>query len=123
MTSKTCSSCGARFDCGAGESASRCWCRDLPTIMPLDFSQDCRCPPCLETEIQARIAAFVATVTPAQARAGVGLRWASDDPLVEGIDYSVEGDGRLVFTAWYLLKRGTCCESGCRHCPYGWQAP
>jgi len=25
----------------------------------------------------------------------------------------------LVFTAAYHLKRGTCCESGCRHCPYG----
>jgi hypothetical protein len=24
----------------------------------------------------------------------------------------------MVFTAAYLLKRGTCCGSGCRHCPY-----
>jgi len=24
----------------------------------------------------------------------------------------------LVFTAAYHLKRGTCCNSGCRHCPY-----
>jgi hypothetical protein len=24
----------------------------------------------------------------------------------------------LVFTAAFLLKRGYCCESGCRHCPY-----
>ena len=24
----------------------------------------------------------------------------------------------LVFTAAYHLKRGTCCHSGCRHCPY-----
>jgi hypothetical protein len=24
----------------------------------------------------------------------------------------------LVFTAAYHLKRGYCCESGCRHCPY-----
>ncbi|MDE1176112.1 MAG: DUF5522 domain-containing protein [Edaphobacter sp.] len=24
----------------------------------------------------------------------------------------------LVFTAAYLLRRGTCCNSGCRHCPY-----
>jgi hypothetical protein len=29
-------------------------------------------------------------------------------------------EGRyLVFTAAYHLKRGTCCNSGCRHCPYG----
>jgi hypothetical protein len=25
----------------------------------------------------------------------------------------------LVFTATYHLKRGYCCNSGCRHCPYG----
>ncbi|MDP9052522.1 MAG: DUF5522 domain-containing protein [Acidobacteriota bacterium] len=25
----------------------------------------------------------------------------------------------LVFTAAYHLKRGYCCHSGCRHCPYG----
>ena len=39
-------------------------------------------------------------------------------PIVEGEDYYVE-DGKYVFTAHYLLKRGYCCESGCRHCPYG----
>lgn len=24
----------------------------------------------------------------------------------------------LVFTAAYHLKRGYCCNSGCRHCPF-----
>jgi hypothetical protein len=37
--------------------------------------------------------------------------------LVEGEDYYREG-GLIVFTALYHLKRGTCCDSGCRHCPY-----
>ena len=26
--------------------------------------------------------------------------------------------GYVVFTAAYLAARGTCCDSGCRHCPY-----
>ena len=26
--------------------------------------------------------------------------------------------GYTVMTREYLLERGTCCESGCRHCPY-----
>lgn len=39
-------------------------------------------------------------------------------PLVEGEDYYLE-NGLLVFTAAYHLKRGYCCHSGCRHCPYG----
>jgi hypothetical protein len=36
-------------------------------------------------------------------------------------DYYFEGPN-LVFTAAYHLKRGTCCGSGCRHCPYGHEA-
>lgn len=27
--------------------------------------------------------------------------------------------GLFVFTSLYHKKRGFCCESGCRHCPYG----
>jgi uncharacterized protein DUF5522 len=25
----------------------------------------------------------------------------------------------IVFTEAYHLRRGYCCQSGCRHCPYG----
>jgi len=32
-------------------------------------------------------------------------------------DYYFE-NGYLVFTEFYLFKRGICCGSGCRHCPY-----
>lgn len=41
------------------------------------------------------------------------------DELVEGVDYYVE-NGLWVFTAHYLLRRGYCCWSECRHCPYGY---
>ena len=37
---------------------------------------------------------------------------------VEGEDFYREG-AYVVFTARYHLRRGYCCESGCRHCPYG----
>jgi hypothetical protein len=37
--------------------------------------------------------------------------------LREGEDYYVER-GLLVFTAAYHRRRGYCCASGCRHCPY-----
>ena len=36
---------------------------------------------------------------------------------VEGQDFYREG-AYVVFTARYHLRRGYCCESGCRHCPY-----
>ena len=31
-------------------------------------------------------------------------------------------NGNLVLTAAYLSARGTCCDQGCRHCPYGTNA-
>lgn len=37
--------------------------------------------------------------------------------FVEGRDYYIER-GAWVFTREYLLGRGKCCSSGCRHCPY-----
>ena len=37
--------------------------------------------------------------------------------LVEGEDFYREG-AYVVFTAAYHLRRGYCCENGCRHCPY-----
>lgn len=36
---------------------------------------------------------------------------------VEGVDFYFE-NGFLVMTETYHKKRGYCCGSGCRHCPY-----
>lgn len=38
-------------------------------------------------------------------------------PALSSEDYYLE-DGLLVFTAAYHRKRGYCCGSRCRHCPY-----
>jgi len=43
----------------------------------------------------------------------------TNDKLIEGKDYYKDEKGRIVFTADYLLRRGYCCENGCRNCPYG----
>lgn len=37
--------------------------------------------------------------------------------LEEGRDFYTEG-GAMVFTSSYLERRGYCCDSGCRNCPY-----
>ena len=34
-------------------------------------------------------------------------------------DYYISPEGYIVFTEKYHLKRGYCCKSGCKHCPYG----
>jgi hypothetical protein len=44
------------------------------------------------------------------------------EALIQGRDYYVE-NGLWVFTADYLRRRGYCCQSGCRHCPYGFKQP
>jgi len=41
----------------------------------------------------------------------------AEEPLKQGLDYYLE-NGYWVFTEHYHLKRGTCCGSACRHCPY-----
>jgi hypothetical protein len=38
-------------------------------------------------------------------------------PSLAKEDFYYEGP-YLVFTAAYHLKRGYCCNSNCRHCPY-----
>lgn len=37
-------------------------------------------------------------------------------------DYYKTPEGYIVFTEKYHLKRGYCCKSGCRHCPYGYDS-
>lgn len=41
-------------------------------------------------------------------------------PLQEG-DFYYNEQGLMVFTQQYHLKRGYCCKSACKHCPYGFQ--
>ena len=43
---------------------------------------------------------------------------ADSAPQLDPEDFYMEGP-YMVFTAAYHLKRGYCCGSGCRHCPYG----
>ena len=38
-------------------------------------------------------------------------------PIDNNTDYYLEND-RVVFTAAFHIKRGSCCGNYCRHCPY-----
>jgi hypothetical protein len=33
-------------------------------------------------------------------------------------DFYKSSEGYIIFTEKYHLKRGYCCKSGCKHCPY-----
>jgi len=41
-------------------------------------------------------------------------------PELEPEDFYLSKEGYRVFTEKYHLKRGYCCEGGCRHCPFGY---
>ncbi len=44
---------------------------------------------------------------------------AHEQALRAGDDTYVDpASGLVVLTAGYLARRGFCCGSGCRHCPY-----
>jgi Family of unknown function (DUF5522) len=44
---------------------------------------------------------------------------AHDEAMRTGSDTYVDPrSGLMVLTAAYLARRGSCCETGCRHCPY-----
>jgi hypothetical protein len=84
--------------------------------MPADFSRDCRCPDCLAPAIGRMIEKCLAALSHEEALRLAATQNPSFRPI-EHIDYTIE-QGNLVFTRWYLLKQGKCCDNGCRSCPY-----
>ena len=112
---KICSKCAASFTCGPEKRPEKCWCDGLPHA-PLVASEDqgCLCPKCLQLAIST-LSSEQDNV--ADDRPLTKTEKSSQPALVEGEDYYYEGE-MIVFTARYHLRRGYCCESGCRHCPY-----
>jgi hypothetical protein len=44
----------------------------------------------------------------------------SNKPKLAPDEFYMSPEGYIVFTEKYHLKRGYCCKSGCKHCPYGY---
>jgi len=51
---KRCPRCASEFVCGPDSETGRCWCAELPPIMPMT-DEGCLCPKCLRKEIAARL--------------------------------------------------------------------
>ena len=43
----------------------------------------------------------------------------SNQKQLDPEDFYLSEQGYIVFTEKYHLKRGYCCQNGCKHCPYG----
>ena len=105
----------------SGDSA--CWCDDYPhpvrspepwSAMPLPTR-------CLAVAMKPHVGEIRRRAVEAGQPwlvNGPAMRFDRPGVFIEHLDFYREGD-RVVFTEWYHLKRGRCCESGCRHCPYG----
>ncbi len=53
------------------------------------------------------------------------LNFANDMAFTDKFEkdeYYLTPEGYIVFTEKYHLKRGYCCQSGCRHCPWNYNA-
>ncbi|MES2799277.1 MAG: DUF5522 domain-containing protein [Bacteroidota bacterium] len=44
----------------------------------------------------------------------------SSPKKLEVEDFYRSPEGYIIFTEKYHLKRGYCCKSSCKHCPYGY---
>ena len=109
---KICPRCKNAFSCHS-EDISNCDCSKLKLSNEtrsflVNTFYDCLCTECLE-----KLDQLVAQekLYPFPGRGG---------DLIEDLHYYKEGEYR-VFTEFYLISRGHCCRSGCRHCPYGFQ--
>lgn len=114
---KQCSTCGTPFNCGDTLEGTKCWCNDFPPIFVPTTVVDCLCPECFKQACSVKIDEYVNTITPDTAKENRAKDLPKAESLIEGIDYYLE-DGKYVFKTWFHLKRGYCCENGCRHCPY-----
>ena len=109
-----CPKCGTPFEC-KWEDILNCQCNtvSLPaeTVRFLEkHYESCLCENCL-SGIGEAVALAEKHDFPSQ-----------KEMFVEDVHYYIEG-GYWVFTEAYHILRGTCCESGCRHCPYGFAVP
>lgn len=109
---KICPRCKKEFTCLA-ENITSCGCskvvlsNETKSFLANTF-YDCLCADCL---VELNQLVSKEKLYPFPGRGG---------DLLEDIHYYQEEDYR-VFTEFYLLSRGYCCRSGCRHCPYGFK--
>ena len=106
VSTKDCPRCGNVFSC----CPENCWCNELPPIMPLNDYEECLCPACLKDAIQVKLNKSITSKT---------LTPIGKAEMIENEDYYINENGLWVLTSEYHLKRGYCCENGCKHCPYG----
>jgi uncharacterized protein DUF5522/cysteine-rich CWC protein len=97
-----------------------CWCEEiivsshiLRSLATDRLEPACLCRPCLE-----RMGRLSRELDDAAAVLKIQERLENSRLAGHEEDYYVDENGKVVFTAAYHLRRGTCCGNGCRHCPF-----
>lgn len=84
----------------------------------MQLAPTCLCGRCLSAVARHAASGLPAEVAVERTRAEALASAPAGEP-----DFYLDEQGRTVFTAAYHLKRGHCCENGCRHCPYPLPTP
>lgn len=120
---RSCPLCGRANECRIANGClykGACWCEsnNIPThvlrhLASLQPQPTCLCQRCLA--LVARHAAMHDKPEEIVALVRAELK---STPALSAEDFYLDEQGRTVFTSAYHLKRGYCCNSGCRHCPF-----
>ena len=116
---KICPDCQEPFVCEVGNEQG-CWCMQLPPVLPVGKGNKCLCPDCLSSQIKTALRANPGRVITFLRKNAEKTR-PEEGPFRQGLDYYINEDGFWVFTTFYHLKKGYCCQNGCKHCPYGFK--
>ena len=127
VTNSHCVKCGVDMACGADSDTPSCWCKGFPRL-PSEAGGDgsqCLCPKCLgfvlnrsvERGIEEKGVSAMVVLASENGINSVSDTVSGKPWLVEHVDFQIE-NGKYVFSSWYHLKRGYCCGSGCRNCPF-----
>jgi hypothetical protein len=118
-----CPVCGQANECRLAKGClykGPCWCESMALapavarhLTGMQLAPTCLCGRCLSAVARHTAVGESAETAVEHARAE-----ALESTPTADADFYLDELGRTVFTAAYHLKRGYCCENGCRHCPY-----
>ena len=105
-----CPRCTNEMTCRPDDIA-QCPCTDIAISDKLKTflsktSYDCLCNSCLK-ELESLLN-----------KINEDEQHVSNKELVKGVHFYID-QGQYVFTEYYHIQRGSCCENQCRHCAYG----
>lgn len=109
---KHCPRCGRQFECKVNDVA-HCQCSEVTLSNEVrEFLTKtyygCLCKYCL-SELNKLVERAKSHVLPLQ-----------EEMLIEGLHYYKENDQKI-YTEFYHILKGKCCEKGCKHCAYGYK--